>query len=112
MGEPIIHSDKLHERRFPSDSWFTFYCPGCKHGHHYEVPRWSFNGNYDKPTFAPSLRMFTPQSKDPVDGTAIQEKTICHLHLRDGRIEFCNDCDHDLKGQTVDMVPFPEGYGT
>jgi hypothetical protein len=81
-----------------------FYCPGCKHGHSYIVPRWQFNGDFDKPTFSPSLLNFITHE----DG---RRETICHLFVRDGKIEFCSDCPHELAGQTVDLPDFPEGYG-
>lgn len=33
--------------------------------------------------------------------------TICHYFIKAGRIEFCGDCTHALKGQTVDLPDFP-----
>lgn len=77
-----------------------FYCPGCKTHHSYRIksgigrPVWHWNGDMDKPTFAPSLlvNQSRPDSR-------------CHLFLRDGMIEFLGDCHHELKGKTV---PLPE----
>lgn len=45
------------ENPFPEDGikHYSFYCPGCKHSHGFETPRWKFNGNMDKPTIRPSL---------------------------------------------------------
>lgn len=34
----------------------------------------------------------------------------CHSFLRDGRWEFLGDSAHRLVGQTVDMVPLPNGW--
>ena len=31
----------------------------------------------------------------------------CHIFIRDGRIQYLNDCTHALAGQTVDMIPPP-----
>lgn len=83
---------------------YYFYCPGCKHAHLFEVPRWTFNGNLEKPTFSPSLRVFYthPETKRDV--------TVCHLFIKEGMIEFCADSPHDLKGQTVTMADWPDGY--
>ena len=69
-----------------------FECPGCGYGHAYDK-RWSFNGNVDRPTFSPSLLVNanTPGAKR------------CHLFVTDGKIQFCGDCDHDLRSQTVEM---------
>lgn len=99
MSEVIKHNAILWERRGETRSMFLFWCPGCGCGHIYETPRWTFNGNYDAPTFRPSLRMFTPSA------------TTCHLHITDGKLEFCGDCPHEYNGKVVQMLPIPEDYG-
>ncbi len=71
---------------------YVFHCPGCGYGHGFHVPRWSFNGSFDKPTFRPNLLC----NKD------IPE-VRCHSWVTDGRIEFLEDSFHSLKGQTVDL---------
>lgn len=75
-----------------------FWCPACNCSHGFWTkrtvpgPTWSFNGNFEKPSFSPSLRVLN-------DG-----ETLCHLYVTDGQIQFCADSPHDLKGQTVPMV--------
>lgn len=87
-------------------SWF-FYCPACKGVHRFSVgrptgrPNWSFNGDESKPTFSPSLLMYY------TDQETKERKTICHLFVRNGRIEYCGDCPHDHAGKTIDMVDIP-----
>lgn len=58
---------------------------------------WQWNGSLDKPSFTPSLLCdaSTPEYR-------------CHLYVTDGKIIYCEDCHHELKGQTVDMVDIPE----
>lgn len=75
-------------------------CPGCRHYHeiYTKMPmsngaRWSFNGDFEKPTFSPSLLIRTGH----------YACGICHSFIRDGRIQFLDDCTHPLKGQTVDL---------
>jgi hypothetical protein len=34
----------------------------------------------------------------------------CHSFVRAGRIEYLGDCEHELPGGAVDMVPLPERY--
>jgi hypothetical protein len=51
---------KKGKLRITEDGMLVFYCPGCKQMHRIYVnkpnsPRWDFNGNYDKPTFSPSI---------------------------------------------------------
>jgi hypothetical protein len=72
----------------------VFFCPGCKYDHCYDK-RWAFNGNFEKPTFIPSLLVNPdyPQNR-------------CHLFMTDGKIQFLGDCHHDMKNQTVEMQPY------
>ena len=49
----------LKRRRNPDGGWiFMFWCPACKELHPYIVKEgeWQFNGNWDKPSFTPSLK--------------------------------------------------------
>lgn len=83
----------------PGGKSYLFFCPGCDTYHRFDVrtdggrPNWSFNGDMQKPTFAPSL---------------LYPDLRCHLCLTDGRIQFLSDCTHELAGQTVDV---PEMFG-
>lgn len=80
-----------------SEFVLTFFCPGCKREHPYSIPRWTWNGDMEKPTFTPSL-----------DCNRHDPQSHCHLFVIDGKIEFCADCYHELAGQTVDMPDVPE----
>lgn len=76
-------------------------CPGCQaedqsSGHIFYLkmndggPGWTFNGNFEKPTFSPSMLARTPTTR-------------CHSFVTDGKIKYLDDCTHPLKGQTVDL---------
>ena len=101
---------KLVRSLFKGGHQYWFYCPGCKHAHCYTVgcegvhANWSFDPN--GPSFRPSLRIYT---SDPETGRG--DVTRCHLHVTAGKIEFCNDCPHELSGQTVNLPDFPDAYG-
>lgn len=69
-----------------------FWCPGCDEAHLFEIPRWQFDGNYDAPSFSPSL-------------LRRDSGATCHLFLRRGVLEFLSDCSHRLASQ---CVPLPE----
>lgn len=71
---------------------YAFHCPGCQYGHNFEVPRWSWNGSYDKPTFTPSLLC----NKDFPEAR-------CHSNVTDSKIQFLSDCFHAMAGKTVDL---------
>lgn len=77
----------------------AFWCPGCKRGHVFSTkgkePVWEFNDDYVNPTISPSILVnkSTPERR-------------CHLHIKNGKITYCDDCWHDLKNQTVEMEEF------
>ena len=81
-------------------------CPACGfehsfrvdldgHGKHTSV--WEFNGDYDSPTFSPSMLA----NKDRMQ----EHHPICHSFLRDGIWQFLGDCTHEMAGQHVPMIP-------
>lgn len=72
------------------------FCPGCRIGHLFDL-RWTFNRDFERPTFTPSMLVNAELSKRYPDAKR------CHSYVTDGRIQFLDDCDHDLKGQTVDL---------
>lgn len=82
-------------------------CPACGFEHtfrvdldghgNYESDVWSFNGDYDKPTFSPSMGSNTHKLYD--------HHPICHSFLREGVWEFLGDCTHEMANQHVPMIP-------
>lgn len=77
------------------------FCPGCstRHAIPIETPPghptgpWTWNGDLDKPTFTPSLRVRWGEGF----------KYCCHSHITDGRIAFQADSTHAFAGQTLDL---------
>lgn len=87
--QEITHNDKI--------VGYYFDCPGCDHAHIFYTgnttgPNWKFNGDVNNPTFTPSLM----NDKD-------RPERRCHLIMTDGKINYCNDCYHDLSGKTIEM---------
>jgi len=80
-------------------------CPGCDCSHLFYTnlsnPKcnWKFNGDIEKPTFSPSLLIY-PHPAQP----------RCHSFVKDGKIQYLNDCDHNLKGKTVDLPEMDEDF--
>lgn len=103
-----------------------FRCPGCNEAHQVTVgegpgPRWGFNGNYERPTFTPSVLIKTGHycaGQEGKDCWCTYEKrlgkpapfkcSVCHSFVTDGRIQFLTDCTHALAGQTVQLPDFDE----
>ncbi len=77
---------------------YFFHCPGCGNAHAFHVPRWTWNGSMDLPTFSPSL-LCNPD----------HAPSRYHSFVRDGKIQFLSDCHHTLAGQTVE-IPDWEGW--
>lgn len=101
--------------------YLTFFCPGCQEPHQYRIggdtpgPKWTFNGDVNRPTFSPSLLGFTTFSdtEENPDGSPKalpegQRRTLCHLFVTDGQIIFCGDCPHSLAGKTVPLPELPD----
>lgn len=63
--------------------------------------RWNWNGDVDKPTLSPSI--LQKCGPFPEDTKRAGEFDICHCFVRNGNIEFCGDCTHSLKGQSVTL---------
>jgi len=101
-----------------------FWCPGCGMPHQVGVgagdgPRWGYNGDPDRPTFAPSVLVTSHELRPPVTPDNLaefgrnpwpQEKVqiVCHSFVTAGQIQFLGDCTHALAGQTVDLPAWPE----
>lgn len=73
-------------------------CPGCKARHLIPIEKpnaqgavWKWDGDVEKPTITPSMNIIGR----------------CHYILTAGKIQFCSDSAHDLKGQTVDLPDMP-----
>lgn len=96
-----------------------FWCPGCDspHGIRTAPGGWTFDGNADAPTFAPSVLMTGTQriTDEEADRILRGEKfeplpLLCHTFVRAGRIEFLGDCLHALAGQTVELPDWPNSF--
>ncbi len=84
-----------------------YFCPACDSAHQIALapgsPAWTFDGNIEAPTFSPSNLCSWSGS----DG-----EEVCHHFVRAGRIEFCPDCTHAMRRQTVPLPEFPYAPNT
>lgn len=109
--------------RVLQDNRVAFYCPGCKSYHEVNIngtnhPVWTFNGDYNKPTFSPSILVrsghytgredktncWCTYAKEHPDEDIPFKCGICHSFITDGKIQFLGDCTHELAGQTVELT--------
>lgn len=89
---PVINNDK-------EIIGYMIFCPACNCGHifytKHDKNHWTFdNGDLKNPTFNPSML---------VNANKTGDQKRCHSFVRNGKIQFLNDCEHELKGQTVDL---------
>lgn len=110
----------------------TFWCQGCREAHTVWVgegpgPRWTWNGDVDKPVFGPSVLVtghwYTPkgeadeQAWQAAGGPKPRPKfetadTRCHTFVgcngaQPGEIVFLGDCTHELAGKTLPLAELP-----
>lgn len=80
--------------------FMSMFCPACDDAHTVSVgPNgWTWNGNIEKPTFAPSIKVTDHESK------------ICHSFVRNGQWIYLQDCDHEMAGETVDLPELKGGF--
>jgi hypothetical protein len=103
------------------DGLVGFWCPGCSEMHMVNTdtsdrphaPAWDFDGNYDAPTFSPSInvtgvrRLTDDEYARLMAGEHVEPQSrVCHSFVRTGHIQFLGDCTHALAGQTVPLKPF------
>jgi hypothetical protein len=98
------------------DNRIMFYCQGCGLCHCVNNS-WSFNGDYEKPTFSPSIlvRGTLPLTDEEYDLLIKGERVVptpyvCHSFVTDGNIQYLNDCTHELAGQTVVLLDEDEWF--
>lgn len=96
-----------------------FWCPGCEEIHFVSAGGWSFNGDFENPTFHPSVLITSghfsrhfrqgdecwctyadknPESKIPY------KCGVCHSVVKNGEIRYLGDCTHHLAGTIIKMV--------
>ena len=72
--------------------------------------RWTFNGDYVRPTFQPSYNeTWGKDGQSQEDFRRESSPNRNHCWIRDGKIEYLGDSTHSLRGTTVDIPPLGEG---
>lgn len=107
---------------------YSHWCPACEEMHFFwtearnrKGARWTFDGDVNKPTFAPSMLIRSGHYASDKDNKECwcnyKERfgeeppfhcRICHYFIREGKIIYCGDCTHALAGQTLPLPELPE----
>lgn len=59
------------------------------------TPNWKWNGSTDMPTLLPSIL---------TRGIRKSGDIVCHSWINDGKVQFLDDCTHELAGKTLDLL--------
>jgi hypothetical protein len=106
MGVSDMFRTSTRFRRFSgSTDGVVFHCPGCDDTHQISLAgptHWTCEGEPDRPTFWPSLKVTTP---------TLFSDEVCHSFITLGRIAFLPDSTHKLAGQTVEIPDWPHARG-
>lgn len=81
------------------------HCTACGCGHLFDN-RWAFNGDYEKPTFSPSMLVRGCLTMRKVNGdvfTGEDKYGVCHSFVTDGKIQYLSDCTHEHAGKTIEL---------
>ena len=95
-----------------SDGRYVFFCPGCKCGHWFKTtppePQWTFNGDMENPTIRASILVHAHETILPENDTTgkVTMTHRCHSMVTEGKIQFLDDCTHELRGKTVPLEDF------
>lgn len=105
-------SDKLRR----AVNGYIHWCPACEETH--VIPdSWSFDGNLDRPTFSPSVKITGKQvvnKNGRWTGEWVRDSNgntldlCCHYILTAGVLNYCGDCTHELRGQSIPLPALPE----
>lgn len=85
--------------------YYRFKCPACGGSHfcntnpEYHPVVWNFNGNLNKPTVSPSIKLTWSYGEPEI-------QKCCHFFIVDGYIQYQGDCTHSLAGKTVELENF------
>lgn len=95
---PFEHPDAVLSHTGPPDNpqKLFFECPGCGCLHGVEPDRWNWDKDPVSPTLRPSILVTWTHGERRIPKR-------CHSYVRNGHIQFLNDCTHSLKGQTVPL---------
>jgi hypothetical protein len=98
------------ELKFPGPAG-TLHLPVILKGTRDGTNCWTWNGDTEKPTLRPSVltegteRITDEEHAILMAGGKVEPRPYrCHTWVNDGQAQFLDDCTHELRGQTVDML--------
>lgn len=103
-----------HGKIYPAYYWW---CPGCasydegRSGagtHLFHIPPWTFdNDDMEKPTFSASYLSHGWKAEEG-NQLGFKGSPRCHSFVKEGMIQYLDDCEHELAGKIVPMASVPD----
>lgn len=93
-----VRSVQLGDRPF----WYIR-CEACGYHHIPADEGWTLQGDFDNPTFTPSIDETVNRTDSKEHRPGIPTRR-CHFIITAGKIKYCPDCTHALAGQTHDLA--------
>lgn len=87
-----------------ADGTMLWYCPGCECDHGVPVIGgrvWAWNKSTNCPTLSTSILVYAHDISPP-----FKPQPRCHCFMKEGQLQFLDDCGHKLAGKTVPMVDY------
>ena len=88
--------NKIANPKNESHITYCFWCVACDEVHCINN-QWTFNEDLDNPTFNPSVLVQGIRNESYFSPR-------CHLFIQEGKLKYLPDCEHDFRGQTVEMI--------
>lgn len=102
------------------DLGLVFFCPACQCGHYVKIdpsssPCWTWNNDLHNPSIEPSVltvhvRLTEKGRKEAERAASLpkghvldHQEVRCHLFVKNGFIQYLDDCTHAFAGKTVKM---------
>lgn len=89
------------------------WCPACESMHQFALDgknscgaQWTWDGNVEAPTFAPSMNIVVNSPSHP-HHQKDAATSVCHYFLRAGQLQFLGDCTHAMRGRMVQLPDLP-----
>ena len=108
--EVPAHEATHIELKFPGPVG-TLHLPVQQRGTREGTGNWTWNGDVDKPTLRPSVltegtwRLTDAEHATIMAGGHVEPRPYrCHTWVADGQAQFLDDCNHELRGQTLDLL--------
>ncbi len=88
-----MEKKKIYEANIAGKKSVFFWCRGCTTSHSFDPLKIKWNENNYNPTISNSIFIINRDIK-------------CHSVIKDGKIVYLEETEHDLRGKEIDLDEF------